>query len=290
MERRESHQRHKATVKRRSAGPVSGTAPSQSSDLLRTDAQPMPGVSRSLERGLRILLSFSGERRAWTIPELSDTFDIPLASAYRIVRSLEAAGFIERQGEGRGYGPGLQFIRLAALVLSDLDIREVAKPIMRKLAAQLGETAVLLVPGPGVAVCIDNVEGLSAIRPRSLSIGEHVPYNGGAGPMAIFAFLPAEEQDRIINKGLTHITDSTVVDPAIFRKRCADIVRTRVCRSCNEAIPGTEAVASPIFSGDGSPVAGSIALTGMEGRLEGAEERILEAAAEIGRRLGSYPR
>lgn len=282
-------QRGRAPARKKPAGPGSGTVSAKPPDLLRVDSQPIQGVSRSLDRGLRILLSFSRERRAWTVPELADNFDIPLASAYRVVRSLEAAGFIEQRGEGRGYEPGLQFVRLSALVLSGLDIREVAKPIMRELAAELGETAVLLVPGPGVAVCIDNVEGLSPIRPRSLAVGEHVPYNGGAGPMAIFAFLPEREQDRIISAGLTHMTDATVVDPEVLKRRCADIVRTRLCRSSSEAVPGTEAVASPIFSGDGSPVAGSIALTGLEGRLDSADDRILEAAAEIGRRLGSHP-
>ena len=171
--------------------------------------------------------------------------------------------------------------------MSGLDIREIARPVMKELVAEVGETVVLLVPGPDVAVCIDHVEGTSPIRPRSLRVGEHVAYNGGAAPLAIFAFVPERDQERIIETGLRRLTENTVVNPGVLRERCAEIVLTKFCYSRSEAILGTAAVAAPIFFGVPASVVGAISLTGLQERVVGVEYRVLAAAEEICNRLGA---
>lgn len=242
--------------------------------------------ARSLERGLRILLSFSAERREWTTREVAAALNIPVASAYRVVGSLEAAGFIERQGSGPTFGLGLQIVRLASIVLSGSDLRAIARPIMEQLVAEVGETVVLLVPGRDLTVCIDYVEGTSPIRPRSLKVGDYVPYNGGAAPLAIFAFLPEQDQKRIMRTSLGQLTDKTIIDPKMLRERCSQIIKTKVSRSSDEVIPGTAAVAVPLFHGVPPSIVGSIGVTGLEARLVGVEDHVLAAADAISQRLG----
>jgi DNA-binding IclR family transcriptional regulator len=247
------------------------------------------GTSRSLDRALQILAVFSEEKPEWTVSELGKALRIPPASGYRVVQSLERGRLLRRSPNGSGYQLGLEIVRLADLVLGGLDIRDAARPVMRELAKTVGETIVLLVPGSDVAVCIEAVEGLSPIRPQSLRVGEHVAYNAGAGPLTILAYLPASERERIIASDLPRLTERTITDPAELRARCEKIGREGVAYSRSEMIPRTLAVAAPIFSGDGSPVSGAIALTGVDDRarrLPTLRGHIIAAAREISERLG----
>jgi DNA-binding IclR family transcriptional regulator len=80
------------------------------------------------------------------------------------------------------------------------------------------------------------------------------------------------------------------VDPEKLRERCRQIQRSGVSYSEGEVVPGTAAIASPIFtSGDGD-VAGAVGLTGLTERITGFDDAIRSAAREITRRLGGDPR
>jgi IclR family KDG regulon transcriptional repressor len=245
--------------------------------------------ARSLERGLQILRLFSEAKPEWKVSEMSDELDVPLASAYRIVRVLERSGYLERPRAGPSLRLGLPFLRLASVVLSGLDLREVARPIMRELATDLGETALLVVPSADAAVCIENVEGSFPIRPRSIAIGEQLSFNAGALTLAILAFLPDEERERILRAPLPQIAEETLVDPDRIRERCQQIRRTGISYSRGEIVPGTAAIASPIFSSDDRSVAGSVGLTGLAERIVDFDKVIRSAASEITRRLGGDP-
>lgn len=231
------------------------------------------------------------EKTEWTVSEIDRALHIPPASGYRIVQSLERSRFLQRSPTGSGFRLGFEAVRLADLVLGGLDIREAARPIMRELAREVGETIILLVPGLDVAVCIEAVEGLSPIRPQSLRIGQHVSYNAGAGPMTILSYLPEAARNRIISSNLPKLTDRTIVKPSELRARCQQIVRDGVTSSRSEMIARTLAVAAPIFAADGSPIAGAIALTGIDdgvGRLPSLRSRIVAAAREITNKLGGH--
>ena len=221
----------------------------------------MNGTSRSLDRALKIFGLFNEDKLEWSVSEICKELRIPPASGYRILGSLERAKFLDRSKNGTSYQLGLETIRLSHLVLAGLDIRDAARPIMRDLARKIGETIILLVPGTGMAVCIEAVEGVSPILPRPLRVGEHVPYNAGAAPLTLLAFLDPHDRDRIIASRLPKLTERTLVKSSELRARCVQIAGDGVAYSRSEMIAKTLAVAAPIFSGDGSPVAGAIALT-----------------------------
>lgn len=241
---------------------------------------------RSLDRGLRVLELFSEAHPEWTVAEIAQALDFPPGSAYRIVHTLELAGFVERS---RANGPvrlGLRLIQLGWLVQRGLDIREIARPIMKRLALEdAGETALLMVPRENVAVCVEVAEGSYPIRPRSIMIGEQRPYHAGAVAMLLLAFLPDNHRERLLTKPLERVTPMTIIDPKRLRTRCAEIRRTGIAYSRDEVIMGTAAVAAPIFDGQGNAVA-SLGLTGIQERITGLDETIRGAARTVSGALG----
>ena len=94
---------------------------------------------RALARGLQLLRVFA-TRPAVSLTEAAAATGLPLPTALRALRTLEAAGFVER-GEDGDYRPGLAVLELAPAVLASLRLPEAARPLVRQLAEETGETA-----------------------------------------------------------------------------------------------------------------------------------------------------
>lgn len=243
------------------------------------------GSGRSLRRGLDILELLGSTGQELRTREVADQLAIPLASTYRVLRDLELAGFVERRPQSGALRLGYEVVRLASVVLAGSTLRSVSRPVMEGLEAEVGQTVVLLVPGREFVVCVDCIDGRAPIRPRSLKVGECVPYNGGAGALAILAFLAEDRRVEIMDGCLGRMTGDTVVNRDALDKRCKEIVRCGVSRSRGEAIPGTAAVAAPVFSGAPPVVVGSVCVTGLEEGVAGIESPVREAGRAITARL-----
>lgn len=247
------------------------------------------GISLSLRRGLSVLELLGADAREWSVREVGEQLGIPPASAHRIVKALCQLGFVESSSH-RMYRLGLKVLTIASQKLSQVELRSAARPVIAALVADFGETVNLMVPADDSAVCVESVEGYSPIRPRSARIGEKLSYNWGASPIAILAFLPDEDQERVLRRKLSKATSSTLTDAAAIRARCAEVRTEMVAYSVDEFVPGTLAVAAPIFSGDRGVISGSMCLTGVAAlvdRLPLYLERLREDCQEVSRRLGA---
>lgn len=259
------------------------TSPTQ-----RRPASPM--TVRGLSRGLDLLSLFNEQTAELTVGQISGRLDLPLSTTYRIVNTLVGCGFLERHRSHGTVRLGLALIRLGRLASASRSLTDIAVPELKRLARDTGDTAVLMVPQSSHVVCLANVEGSYPIRPRSIGVGEQCPYNAGAGPLAILAFLPMSEQDRILAAGLPALTRNTPHSEGAVRARCKEIRATGFALSLEEAIEGTAAVAAPIFAEDGVAVLGSVAVTGVTERIaSGLGPRVLEAADRVSERMGRSP-
>ena len=65
-----------------------------------------------LERGLQLLLAFGEQHRDLTFAELHRLVDMPKATAYRVVQTLEYMGFLERNTRTNTFSLGMNVLRL----------------------------------------------------------------------------------------------------------------------------------------------------------------------------------
>ena len=70
---------------------------------------------RAVQRILAIFESFSVETSSLTLQEISDRIELPKSTSFRIVQSLEKAGYLVRL-EDQKYCLSFRFTRLAGLV------------------------------------------------------------------------------------------------------------------------------------------------------------------------------
>src|SRR5437667_133819 len=117
----------------------------------------------SFARGLRVLLTIAdrGEIRA---DELSALLDTPISTIYRYLRTLAGFGFVDRQGAGYRLGPRLIIGRGANVTAEEL--RRTADPVLRLLAEETGETAVIVRRVGLMAVWLHEVPSRHPLRAR----------------------------------------------------------------------------------------------------------------------------
>ncbi|MEH6523531.1 helix-turn-helix domain-containing protein [Sulfitobacter sp.] len=69
--------------------------------------------SKTLARGLEILEHIALANRSMRLKDVAEAFDMDMASAHRILKTLEEMGFIDRLAVGRTYGAGQKLRSLA---------------------------------------------------------------------------------------------------------------------------------------------------------------------------------
>lgn len=97
-------------------------------------------VSKTLSRGIQILETLAAAPEPLTIEETARRMQIHRSNAYRLLRTLENHGLVNRDAHGR-FAPGARLAALAAGVASDLQAE--ALPELTAAANELGLTCFL---------------------------------------------------------------------------------------------------------------------------------------------------
>ena len=96
--------------------------------------------------------------------ELARRTSLHPSSVSRLLATLADAGLVEHVAETGRYRLGLRLVELGNAVLARLDLREIARPHLRALVEETGETATLSAPGDPDAITVDFVQSASSVQ------------------------------------------------------------------------------------------------------------------------------
>lgn len=255
-----------------------------------TESQPdQKNVVSSVLKACSLLECFSFERRELTLADLSEETGLNKTTAHRLLQTLVQAGWL-RRGPSATYRLTMHVFSIGAIARADLSLHEEALPQLRKLAAEFGDTAYLMIRGEQGAICVDRVEGDSPIKVSSVGVGSVLPYHAAAGPMALLAWDDDLERRLARHSELERFTNATTVDVDALRSRLARIREDGYVVSQEDFLKGVSAVAAPVHDADGHVIA-TVSLGGTvqrfrEPRLEQIVTAVCDAAAEVSQRLG----
>src|SRR5450631_2587398 len=158
--------------------------------------------TRTVDRALG-LLAVVCESGAITLSDGARRAGLPPSTALRLLRALEASGFVKRSEVG-SYRPGPRLVQLGASALGRQALVGMAEPALRRIVAATGESAYLSIAGPAeTAIYIAMVEGTHAVRHTSW-VGKAVPcadlavgdaLRGAVGPRGYVAQRDRAEPD-----------------------------------------------------------------------------------------------
>lgn len=198
---------------------------------------------------LRLLLILEEVARAGmpvTPSALADALDLPKPTMHRLLATAEAEGFLQRDVDGRSYGPGPRLRRLAGNTLSSQRVRTERYMIMKALAEDVGETCNLAVPDRYGMVYLDRVETHWPLRIQ-LPVGTQVPFHCTASGKMYLSSLRFEKLDRLLNQlELEPQTSRTVTDISVLREELVRTHQRGYSTDNEEFMEGMAAVAVPI--------------------------------------------
>ncbi|HEY7805395.1 MAG TPA: IclR family transcriptional regulator [Orrella sp.] len=213
---------------------------------------------------LRALSSPSPRR----LKDLAAETGLDKASILRVLETLTAEGYVTRDDTHKTFQLGDQSILLGLAMQQRLPVVHLARPFMLHVAANSGDTALLLQRMGNEAVCMDREFGGYPIRANYLEVGTRRPLGLSSGGLALLAWLPDDEIKAVLD-----ISQATLQRnyPTISRSFIEDqVARAReqgyAC-VLNLLVEQMGGIAVPLFGADGRPFA-SIVISALARRVE----------------------
>jgi DNA-binding IclR family transcriptional regulator len=225
----------------------------------------------SVARATALLDALADSEDGLGVNELARRIEVNASTASRLLATLLEAGLVRRV-DGGPYRLGLKLLALSDRVLAQLDVRELARPMLTALAAQTGETATLSLPGEHDAITIDFVPSPSSVVSMAWVGRPSVPHATAVGKVML-AFAPAGGLVAAAGD-LARFTERTITEPDALAAEL-DVVRERgYAEAVGEREPDLTAIAAPVF-GRGRELAAILGLQGPSARLPSGTRRTL---------------
>ncbi|MDF2716876.1 MAG: IclR family transcriptional regulator [Paenibacillus sp.] len=214
---------------------------------------------------MELLEYFTRDNPTWGVRELAKEIDMSHSIVHRILTTFESHGFLIQNKETKKYELGTKLWEYGSIIRDNLRISDVIFPLMQQLSAQTGESVFLTWLDYHEGICVEIAESTQKLK-YAVSIGNRTPLYAGASNKVIMAYLPAEDKEAIIAKGLKPVTGKTIIEPAKLLQDLSVIERNGWAYSVGEYSDSIFGIALPVFTNKKEVVA-SITLAGPEYRM-----------------------
>jgi DNA-binding IclR family transcriptional regulator len=263
-------------------------APLPRQDQART---PLAGQNQSLARGLAILQLFDRDRPDLSIADIARLLDIDRTIAYRLVRTLAAAGFLERSPLPQRYRIGPTAFQVGQRYTEANGIVDAAMPLLRVLAAQHRLNAYL---GTLVGNGVMYLGAVQMEEPIFVRAGPGT--RGQLHSTSLGKVLLAAESDEtaraLLESGpLVRLTPGTKTAIGVLLAELRRVRRDGYAISQEENILGIVSVGAPLRDARQrvvGAISGSVASQGMNRRrLDTLIAAVTQCGQAISQRLGA---
>ena len=175
---------------------------------------------QSLDRAFDLLETLCRSRNGMSIGGLSAETGLHKSTVHRLLASMCARGYVQRDAETSVYRAGMRLCEMSSYIVDNLDIVERARASLERLEQCTDETVHLVMRDDKDIVYIHKVDnGSSAIRMFS-RIGMRLPlYCTGVGKAILATWDTAEVRDVWQHSDVHAWTEHTIVDEdAFFRE------------------------------------------------------------------------
>ena len=244
---------------------------------------------KSLDRAMETLERLSQLGGA-TLSALSDDLDASPATTYRILVTLQGRGLVDFDPTEQEWHIGPAAFLIGARFLRRTSMVERARPIMRTLMEDTGETANLGIERDGHVIFVSQVETHQTIR-AFFPPGTQAPMHSSGIGKALLAHMDAARQDRIIaSTRREQFTQFTLTDPLALKRDLAATAQRGYSIDAEERNLGMRCIAAPVFDVHAEVIAG-ISVSGPSDRMSAemtprVAAAVLEAAGTLTRALG----
>lgn len=216
-------------------------------------------MDSSFIRGLSILDAFRYEDIELSLTQIAQRAGLPKSTAHRLVTDLVEWGGLERTESGLRLG--MRLFELGRFVPVQRQLAEVARPFLEDLYNISNKTVNLAVLDKDEIVYLEKLEAPDS--PTLSRSGSRLPLHCTALGKAMLAFSPPAVSDRVIQSGLTPVSERSITSQAAFRRELAQVRHTRLAFDREELALSLFCIGTPIFDGRGN-LLGAISVSSLE--------------------------
>lgn len=145
-----------------------------------------------LIRGLEVLRSFTQERREQSIAEVARQVGITRSAAFRIVYTLEVAGFLRRLSESKRYQLTSRVMELGYSYLAGHELTELAAPVLRHLRDATQASVHLAVLEGRNVIYLSRFAGRTSLV-STITVGSRLPAHATAPGRVLLSGMPLSQ-------------------------------------------------------------------------------------------------
>jgi DNA-binding IclR family transcriptional regulator len=245
----------------------------------------MQNTSRTANKILDIMEIFLKKDGGLSLSEISRLTGLNVATAFRLVSTLAARGYLLKEAERGAYSLGLKFTDYSYAIRKELKFIDFAYLSLSKLSKALNESSYLSVLDADTALVIEEV-GVTEDQRINSPVGKRLALHNTACGKILLAHLSKEERKAYYSrKVLEPFTQHTITDVQRLEKELVAIKKQGVAFDEEEYRIGIWATAAPVYNGSGKIIAAAGLLVITSHLVPGSTKKFTTAikscAAEI---------
>ncbi|NNG07721.1 MAG: IclR family transcriptional regulator [Desulfobacteraceae bacterium] len=200
----------------------------------------------SVKKAFQILKLISDTDGGVGISDLAKSLGMGKSTVHGITAALEELGTIIRDPVSKRYTLGFTLLELGRSAHSQIDLKDVARPVMEDLMEETQESVFIGVLNGERVTILDMVESRQDLKMTSTR-GTTIPLLAGAvGKVFLSTMDDDKAKEIILKKGLPSFTEHSVSDPQQYLQAIKVAREKGYATDYEEYILGVRAVASPI--------------------------------------------
>lgn len=251
------------------------------------------GQVQSLSRALKLLNALSHHPQGLSLSEVAHHVGLPNSTAHRLLTTLQNERFVRFEADRSAWLIGVQAFRVGSAFVRSRDLVTIARPYMRRLMEQSGETVNLAIADRNEVIYLAQVETQKMMRAIAGPGGRAAIHCSGVGK-ALLAHVDEEALDKTLSQIQFHReSPSTLVTAADLRRDLERTLRRGYAIDNEENAVGLRCVAAVIFDEHGGPLA-ALSVSGPTARLTDQRipnlgQAVARISAEVTSELGGRP-
>ncbi|MGE0210738.1 MAG: IclR family transcriptional regulator C-terminal domain-containing protein [Parvibaculaceae bacterium] len=236
------------------------------------------GQVQSLSRALKLLNALSVHSQGLSLSEVAHQVGLPNSTAHRLLTTLQNERYVRFDPERSVWLIGVQAFRVGAAFVRSRDLVTIARPYMRRLMEQSGETVNLAIADRGEIIYLAQVETQKMMRAIAGPGGRAPMHCSGVGK-ALLAFNAPENVDKVLERiELSRETPHTLTTAPALKAELQRIQSRGFAVDNEENAIGLRCVAAVIFDEHSSGLA-ALSVSGPTARI--ADSRIPSLGAAV---------
>jgi IclR family transcriptional regulator, KDG regulon repressor len=248
---------------------------------------------QSLGRAFAILEQVARHRDGIGLVELSRLVGLHNSTTFHLAKTMVSLGYLRQEKETKRYRVGRPLFALAASALDEIEMVNLATPVLEELSRETGEASHFAVRMGDAVVVIARTSGPGAFQLAD-RVGVVRPAHCTALGKAILASLLPDQLKRFIDRaGMKPSTPKSITGiPALLRE-IEEVRRTGIAIDDDEFNLEVRCLAMPVADFTGKTI-GALGISAPVWRLSrqalSSRAKVVQAAAaRLGREFGAVP-